>query len=100
MTNSFSVDGGIPRTTGATAHRMRACSVSFDVVPGAFISGYTSIQRKIVTVITYHLILNTHYNRLKFQFEFNICPNNVAIVVLPVCRTPVTADADAGGPSN
>ena len=74
MTNNLFVDGGtsIPRKMDGTPHHARsACAPSI-------LSGYTSIHRKIVPVISYHF-----QNALlmsKSQFDVGVA-NGVAIDV-------------------
>ena len=53
--------------------------VSHDVMCTVHLSGYTSIHRKIITVITYHLIKNA-LQMSKSQFNVDVA-NGVAIDV-------------------
>ena len=62
-----------PEKMDGTPHHARSA------VPSIF-SGYTSIHRKIMTVIPYHLILNA-IQTPKSQFDVNVA-NGVSIDVL------------------
>ena len=57
----------------------RIMRVAHDVMCTVHFSGYNSIQRKIITVISYHLILNV-INMSFNEFDVNVA-NGVAIDV-------------------